>query len=67
VKKTMAKNKEEQTVGLYANCKDLGHSYSPLKLKGQVKVETIENSRYAINGKLLKAKKGYERGRIGCI
>jgi hypothetical protein len=47
-------------------CKNLDNSYFSLSLKGQVMVGAMENSGYAINGKLWKVKKGYKR-RIACI
>jgi hypothetical protein len=48
-------------------CKNLDNSYFSLSLKGQAMVGTMEDSRYAINGKLWKAKKGYKQQRIACI
>jgi hypothetical protein len=66
-------------VNRYYICKNLDNSYFPLSLKGQAMVGTMEDSRYAINGKLWKdsgyaingklwkVKKGYKQQRIACI
>jgi hypothetical protein len=48
-------------------CKNLDNSYFSLSLKVQVMVGTMEDGRYAINGKLWKVKKGYKQQRIACI
>jgi hypothetical protein len=48
-------------------CKNLDNSYFSLSLKRQVMVGTMEDGRYAINGKLWKVKKGYKQQRIACI
>jgi hypothetical protein len=48
-------------------CKNLDNSYFSLSLKWQVMVGTMEDSGYAINGRLWKVKKGYKQQRIACI
>jgi hypothetical protein len=56
------KNKDKDS-----SCKNLDNSYFSLSLKGQVMIGTMENSRYAMNGKLWEVKKGYKQQRIACI
>jgi hypothetical protein len=65
--------------GITPTCKNLDNSYFSLSLKGRVMVGTMEDSRYAINGKLWtdsghaingklwKVKKRYKQQRITCI
>jgi hypothetical protein len=54
---------EHAAIGDGSCCKNLDNSYFSLSLKAQVMVGTMEDSRYAINGKLWEVKKGYKQQR----